>query len=245
MEINITDDGVLKYPPHKHLYWELMVYLSGDGFLYTPEKNFPFKPGTMILVPPGTVHGSVSDNGFKNISVGGDFVNPPPCRVPISVQDNINNDGSALAKIIYGNRFSNEMFIESLCSALMCFFAENSNFEDGIYSAVSECVKKINAAAFDVELSLSEILNSRGYAEDYIRAKFKEYVGKTPTAFLTEIRIKRAEFLLEIYGKSLSLQEIMTKCGFLDYAYFSKRFKQICGVSPREYVRRNDTDTLK
>ncbi len=240
MEINITDDGIKRYPPHKHLYWEFMIYLHGEGFLYTPEKNYPFKAGTTILVPPGTVHGSVSDNGFKNISIGGDFESLPPSPVPLLIQDNQNRDGVSLAEIIYGNRFSSEAFLNSLCSALVCFFTENINFEDNIYSAVSDCLRKINAAAFDSELNLAEILASSGYAEDYIRAKFKEYVGKTPTAFLTEIRIKRAEFLLDIYGGRLQFQEIMSKCGFTDYAYFSKRFKQLCGVSPREYIRRHD-----
>lgn len=73
INVGITDDGVVAYPLHKHETWEIMTYMTGKGYLYTPEMNYPFKPGTVILVPPGMMHGSVSEQGFKNISIGGDF----------------------------------------------------------------------------------------------------------------------------------------------------------------------------
>lgn len=241
MEIYITEDGIKKYPPHKHLHWEIMVYISGEGFLYTPQKSYPFKPGTMILVPPKTIHGSVSENGFKNISIGGKFEDIIVAKAPICAEDNEKKDGTAIAKIIYGNKFSKETFLNSLCASLLCFFTQNISFEDDAYFAVCKCMEKISENAFDTELNLQKILASSGYAEDYIRAKFKEYTGKTPTVFLTEIRIKRAKLLIEIYGKNMLLREIMTKCGFYDYAYFSKKFRQHCGISPREYVKKCET----
>lgn len=245
IDVHITDDGVKKYPPHKHLHWELMIYLHGNGFLYTPEENYRFKPGTMILVPPGIIHGSVSENGFKNISIGGEFGDTVISQHPISVQDNMNRDGVTMAKIIYRNRFSQNAWIGSLCRTLIIYLTCGTNFENDVYSAVRECMRKITSAAFNCELNVCEILNSSGYAEDYIRAKFKEYTGKTPIAFLTEIRINRAKFLIEIYGRNLSLQEVMLKCGFYDYVYFSKRFRQYCGISPSEYARRQNVDIPK
>jgi AraC-like DNA-binding protein len=79
------------------------------------------------------------------------------------------------------------------------------------------------------------LLQKSGYAEDYIRSHFKKVTGKTPNGFLTDIRIKHATFLIEIYANTLSLQSIAEQCGYLDYVYFSKTFKSILGVSPKEY----------
>ncbi|MBQ9760845.1 MAG: AraC family transcriptional regulator, partial [Clostridia bacterium] len=67
------------------------------------------------------------------------------------------------------------------------------------------------------------------------RSCFKKITGKTPNEFLTEIRIKHACYLIDIYQDNLSLSEIAEKCGYLDYIYFSKRFKLVTGISPREY----------
>ena len=74
-----------------------------------------------------------------------------------------------------------------------------------------------------------------GYAEDYIRAHFKRITGKTPNEFLSGIRIKRACFLIETYRDSLSLSQISEQCGYTDYVYFSKKFKSVTGMSPKEY----------
>ena len=68
-----------------------------------------------------------------------------------------------------------------------------------------------------------------------IRSCFKVATGKTPNEFLTDVRIKHACFLINIYHNELSLAEISERCGYLDYIYFLKKFKSVTGVSPREY----------
>ena len=67
MEIHIsrTEPGVRAYPAHAHDWWEIMSYSEGVGYLYTPERNYPFTPGTVILVPPHVIHGSVSETDLQ------------------------------------------------------------------------------------------------------------------------------------------------------------------------------------
>ena len=81
------------------------------------------------------------------------------------------------------------------------------------------------------------MLNSSGYAEDYIREQFKLSTGKSPVRFLTDIRIDFAEQLIELYANQISLSEVALRSGYYDYAYFSRRFRQKTGVSPQEYKR--------
>lgn len=235
INVGITDDGVITYPPHKHDTLEIMTYLTGTGYLYTPEMNYPFEPGTVILVPPGIMHGSVSERGFKNISIGGNFDELLVSENPISVQDSKDFTATALAKMIYGNCYASEDFLSELCHAFLYFLLQRMNFGNNAYTAISKIIKDIKRDAFDNNISLNNILNQSSYSEDYIRAQFRRFTGKTPTAFLTEIRINRARFLIDVYGESLSLQEVALKCGFCDYVYFSKQFKRICSLSPTEY----------
>jgi AraC-like DNA-binding protein len=84
---------------------------------------------------------------------------------------------------------------------------------------------------------MRSLLTKSGYAEDYIRAKFREITGYTPVEFLTKVRISQACSLIDMYGNSLQLSEIAEKCGYTDYVYFSRRFKALTGISPREYLR--------
>jgi AraC family transcriptional regulator, transcriptional activator for feuABC-ybbA operon len=63
---------------------------------------------------------------------------------------------------------------------------------------------------------------------------FKEITGQSPTDYLTGIRIRRAKELLHISGNRL--YDIAREVGFSDEHYFSRRFKQSVGFSPRQYV---------
>ena len=56
----------------------------------------------------------------------------------------------------------------------------------------------------------------------------------SPKRFLLEYRIERACAMLA--GTDLSIQEISNSVGFEDPFYFSRAFKEIKGVSPRQYA---------
>lgn len=233
--ISKTEDGVLRYPMHSHKRCEIMLYLEGEGYMQTDGGDVPFSKGTVIIVPPNIRHGSVSKGGFKNISVEGDFEGYLNLDYAVSFSDNASGEGAALAELIYKNRYDGGAYLGSLCTAYVCFLLQRFEVENTIQRAIKKIVLEISENALDPTVSPTEILQKSGYSEDYIRAEFKKSTGKTPIEFLTEVRINHACFLLDIYKNDLSLSEIAEKCGYLDYVYFSKRFKEIKGMAPREY----------
>ena len=109
--------------------------------------------------------------------------------------------------------------------------------EDEIFSATQNIIKNMSDNLSNHDISIHDILKSSGYAEGYIRAQFKKVTGKTPNRFLSEIRIGYACNLIDIYGNYLPLSEVAEKSGYTDYVYFSRKFKQIKGISPREYSK--------
>ena len=239
IHISRTEPGIKSYPAHTHDWWEIMTYSNGIGYLYTPEKNYPFRPGTVILVPPHTVHGSVSENGFVNISIGGDFENIIFSDLPIVIHDNSRSECLKLTEIMYNNRFENTGFLSKICTAYVYFLLKHIRQSSSIARTVDKVITEITSNAFDTDIKLCKILSESGYAEDYIRAYFKKITGKTPTQFLNDFRMEHALFLIDIYGKNLSLSQISEKCGFEDYVYFSKQFKTKYHISPREYLKLN------
>ncbi len=238
LQINCTCDGVKTYPIHKHTHYEIMLYLSGNGFLRTTDNNYPFSPGSIIIVPPGTEHGSTSENGFKNISIGGNFGHLLHFKAPASLTDNERQEGRILAELIFNNRYGNKEFLSDLCTTYIRFMLQNMQREDNVSIAVNKIISRITESAYDYNVSLNSLLLNSGYAEDYIRVHFKRITGKTPVEFLTKIRIDHACFLINIYGSTLTLSQIAEQCGYVDYVYFSKRFKSVTGMSPGEYRKR-------
>lgn len=235
MYISKTQKGIKQFPLHKHNEFEIAFYPETTGELRTPEKNYPFEPGCTVIVPPGVLHGSATNTELNAIYLKGSFNLLFHLKTPVVLRDNRNNEARQLINLMYNNRFGNKEYLLSLSDAFIHFLATNIEFEDETGRAVNEIIEHFTQHALDPNLNPTEILKNSGYAEDYIRAKFKKVTGKTPKAFLSDIRINHAKFLMEAFGSSLPLSEVAEVCGFTDYVYFSKRFKSITGKSPREY----------
>ena len=212
-----------------------MLYLEGEGYMSTDKGKIPFSPGTIIIVPPNIRHGSVSKNGFKNISIEGEFDRCLYFNEVKSLSDSELQEGKMLAWMIYANRYGKNAYIACLCSAYIHFIMQRFEMDSPTQRSVQTIISEISQHAFDSQIDLALILRESGYSEDYIRSCFKKITGKTPSEFLTDIRIKHACFLIDIYKNKISLSEISERCGYLDYIYFSKRFKLVTGMSPREY----------
>ena len=233
--INRTQDGVIQYPMHTHKKYEIMLYLDGEGYMHTVLGNIPFETGTIVIVPPNIKHGSISENGFRNISIEGDFEAYFGFDTVKSFEDNETQEGKTLTEMIYENRYGNDTYLASLCTAYVCFLMQRFELDSARQRSVKKITAEISQNAFDPQIDLTLILSKSGYSEDYVRSCFKKIAGKTPNEFLTDIRIKHACFLIDIYKNTISLSEISERCGYLDYIYFSKRFKSVMGMSPREY----------
>ena len=88
----------------------------------------------------------------------------------------------------------------------------------------------------EADFSLSVLARELGYDVKYLSALFKKKKGITYTAYLRDLRIRHAVFLIE--RGVVSVKNIAILCGFEDALYFSKLFKQSEGVSPKTYIDR-------
>lgn len=236
LRIYQTEDGISSYPLHAHNQYEIIYYLRGCGNLKTEARDFPFEPGTVIIVPPGIYHGSHSDSVFKNISVSGDFESLIKLK-EVAVIGNAGEEGDFFARRIYSDRYENNEYLYSLCNTyvlyLIRFLSERNTTME---LCVNRIISDISHNAFSADFCISKQLYKSGYAEDYIRQQFKIHTGKTPTEFLNEIRIKRACYLIGVYGNGYSFGEISQKSGYSDYSYFLKCFKKQIGMPPKKYL---------
>lgn len=226
------------YPVHTHNFYEAIVYYGGVGAIQTEVGTFPVEDGTIAVIPPQVKHGTLSSAGLNCIYLNNMFDHLLDFTEPQLFSD-IDGDGVMLAKTIYENRFSAPEYRDALCNAFGQYLLKNLKVRDALTIALEDVVKVITDRFYDTALDLTELLNQTGYAEDYIRAQFKRVMGKTPNNFLTEIRIHNAAYLIDIY-KNVPLTEIAKRCGYGDYAYFSKRFKQVMHCSPQQYKKQEE-----
>lgn len=86
---------------------------------------------------------------------------------------------------------------------------------------------------------LGELADHLNISENYLYKIFVSKTGKSPAAFITNLRMVTAKQALA--NPSLPVKMIAAHLGYPDVSHFSTVFKRECGVSPREYRRRITT----
>lgn len=90
---------------------------------------------------------------------------------------------------------------------------------------------------FHNDISVEDIADNSGLNRSYFGKIFKESIGRTPQEFLLNYRMMKATELLKLTGKSIG--DISNAVGYDNPLHFSRAFKKIYGVSPREWRNQN------
>jgi AraC-like DNA-binding protein len=86
------------------------------------------------------------------------------------------------------------------------------------------------------EIDLRGVASAVGLPYETFRKRFQQQIGMAPARYRATRRIDAACALLQ--QPDLSVRTIATRLGFSDEFHFSRRFKQITGLSPREFRSR-------
>ena len=69
--------------------------------------------------------------------------------------------------------------------------------------------------------------------------KMVAVTGQTPVAYIQRVKIKKAMKLLD-EDRKISFAEVADQCGFDVYPNFVRAFKNVCGMTPSEYRKRQE-----
>ena len=89
------------------------------------------------------------------------------------------------------------------------------------------------------KLDSSSVAAKSFVSPEHLSRSFKAEIGQGFSEYLSEVRLKEAQKLLEGEQK-LSVSEIAYKCGFNDSNYFSDKFKKRYGISPLQYRKASE-----
>lgn len=104
----------------------------------------------------------------------------------------------------------------------------------------SGLLEKLNPflwANFSERVTVASAASAVNMSESTFMKYFKRVTGRTFIAYLTRLRLERAEELLE--RTSLSVAEISHSVGFADQSYFDRVFRRHFSRTPREVRREN------
>ena len=95
---------------------------------------------------------------------------------------------------------------------------------------------------YHTELTVNDIAAAANISAKYLYKLFLSQYGMSPHRYLNEVRMERAKELLLRGG--LSISQVATSCGYPDPLYFSKVFRRVAGVAPREFITFNSNQSF-
>lgn len=104
---------------------------------------------------------------------------------------------------------------------------------DSLYSGTSAAIRQLVLylhAHYSEDISLREAAEKVHLNPTYLSTLFKQETGLSFTAYLTDLRLSRAEELLR--QTNLPVTEIALRCGFSSPGYFTNVFREKHSVTP-------------
>ncbi len=95
----------------------------------------------------------------------------------------------------------------------------------------------IEANLYSQSLTVEAVAEHLSLSRSSLYRHFIANFHKTPVEYITELRIKRSCNLLD--ESPLTIKNVAHSVGFGDSLYFSKVFRKLMGMSPKEYRSRN------
>ncbi|HIT07487.1 MAG TPA: AraC family transcriptional regulator [Candidatus Merdivicinus faecavium] len=230
-------------------HYLIHLVTEGKGRLTVPEGSFEIGPGGLFLIRPGELATYTADPAEPWVYWWVGFNGTEAHRL---VHSTSFSDTKRLLYPKNGEQIRRRLL--DIYNARGSAPGSEARMLGRLYLFLGELMEQLPAARtttarqyvdkaaayisrnFSRDITIAEVADFTGISESYLYRVFSAELGLAPAQFLMRYRVSEAAALLR--GSSLTIGEVAASCGFRDPLYFSRVFRRIQGVSPREYARR-------
>ena len=239
--------GDLSYPIHRHDYFEIIYYSGSSGKCLLNGTEYPICENSVFFLTPEDFHLIETENIKTAYSVNLSFSK--------SIIDSRIGDSFTLSAkaFLNCNEFINEMIkrietlydekselstneIYHLLNALLIEIIKNGVTAGKKAPYMHPVIGKAMMYVLgypDQNFTLTDIAKVCHISPAYFSHIFHTQTGKPFKKWLNEVKIEHACRLLE--NSELSILEISLESGFHSISHFGKTFKNLIGMTPKEY----------
>ncbi len=251
--IKVSSDCVRSFYTHTHVYHEMLCYEPFDGFITVNEQRISVDTHTILFLTPNDFHSttllSAGDARYMKIAFRTDMVDPYLSTRLSSPIVFSNYTAHALSTALV-NKVATQPplpHLHILVNALLWELSQEgqamgASLSRGRKLLVSDAVRIINEHFFE-HLSLQAVATQLHVTPQHLSSTFSRQIGVSFSAYLRDKRLKYAADLLKTH--KLTMTEVCYRCGFENLSHFIRSFKSQYGVSPRNYVKQQESSQEK
>jgi AraC-like DNA-binding protein len=248
-------DRVPRNNVHRHNYFEPCYVVSGTGEFVHEEEHLALRPGDLFIANPGSFHEitslktkdlslwytsfSIAEKAQRALASSMEetiiqcFLNEH--RIKAGQQQHIGRCFQSFSRLEKGMRLAQSAyFTEQLKKVLVLqIMAALAPIEESTVSGHPAWERIRRVIELHPTLTVPEIAKMSGVSERSMRRLFHDKLGRTVTSEIQKRRIGRAATLLAL--PELSIAEVGQRIGIDDPGQFTRLFKKVMGMTPRDF----------
>ena len=247
-----SDKNRWRFQAHYHNQLELFFSAESEGISRINSKEFKFKKGDCLLIPPGVIHDFdlTSENNEKDLFMLIDVDHIPGVPMKMFTEAVFMNPGlrdseeiTSTIKELY-TLSKDKLKDASILKRMSLFYylldllnkvksSKISNNSDPRRNKIYKVLDFMKKSCLQ-DMSLEEIGKECAISPWHLCRIFKEYTGMSVIEYRNFLRMEKAVVFLQ---EGNDVTETAYLCGYRSLSYFIKIFRQYYGDSPGRYIR--------
>ncbi len=232
---------------HYHNNYEIYYLTEGRCWYFIDKHSYLISQGDIALIPPGAIHRT----SYETPTHSRKLINCGEWFVPTSVRDKILDLPSftvtptvrkQIEKIFTyiekeqsaPDEFSMDTIRTQVMQLLLLIARESiKGKQKKTESPIVEKAVEYICTQYQGNITLEDIAVACYVSKEHLSRTFKRETGFGINEYLNLYRLKKADALLRD-RTDLRVVDIAMRCGYNDSNYFSKVYKKMFGVSPKQ-----------
>lgn len=231
------------FPIHWHDHLEIHYIIEGTALERCENDFFTVNAGECIIINSNELHEGIDGNcRYLCILIPQHFAKNNNIILNRIIKDSkIEEFAKCIIQEYKNGEKAGDIAITGYVALILSTLYRNYVFKEineENYKAYSQRILLLNEVVKFIHENFSEDIELNGIAERFninmyhFCHIFKDFTGKTFKEYLNKVRVDKAEQLL--INTDATIGEIAFLSGFNDSNYFSRKFRQLKGKSPRE-----------
>ncbi len=227
---------------HKHSFWQLDIAEEGHATMCMGNESNSVSAGDLIVIPPETIHYYLYDGRYRNWSFkfemecGEDSV-PNPCVIKATdagsaafqmIMTIMLKHSRGLGEFTLPEHIRDIILIEYLLAGIISWA-----FTRQPHETIADKVRYLVNSRQGLPVKVEDVARDLGYSRVHLNMLIKAAAGVSVKQLIDEERSRFARRLLKY--SDLNSSEIADTMDFPDVFSFSKFFKRMNGLSPRQW----------
>ena len=233
----------------------LIVCLDGHGKVRYQEQEQVLRAGQALLLPKGMSHNYQSDKKdpwtIFWVHMDGHLAEQFTSMMFVNDETNLIFEVPNMAEVLLEfeqllacrqatYQFNNFVLASNILRKIFSYFiSQNQVLLTSDQSQINlQIIDGFLEKNIDSQITLEEMAEISGLSKFHFAKKFQKQTGLSPVRYFLELKIKHACELID--RTQLTIKEVSSRLGYDDPYYFSRLFKKIMGISPKQYRESNN-----